>query len=84
LASVDNSISYTGFLAGKQSLSSADPFPVVKIGKGVNDPFMKTTKIINESDKAIDKCLNPGFFRSYELDAIFPDDWTLTVEIRDK
>ena len=28
--------------------------------------------------------MNPQFYRSYELDATFPDDWELTIEIFDK
>lgn len=28
--------------------------------------------------------LNPQYFRYYELDAVFPDDWKLEVAIHDK
>jgi len=35
--------------------------------------------LINEADKVIAQDLNPRFYRSYEFDASFPEDWRLEV-----
>ena len=62
-------------LAGNQAISSADPYLVIKIGSGENDLRKKKKK--KEGDRADAKkaTLNPQFFRTFELDASFPDDW---------
>jgi len=62
-------------LAGFNALSTANPYPVISIADVVKE---------NESDKFIECDLNPKFFRTYELDANFPEDWKLEVAIWDK
>jgi len=61
------------------ALCSADPYPVIIVGNGENDLKTRKTKKIDERDKAMDQDLNPQFFRVYELDANFPEDWKLEV-----
>ena len=39
---------------------------------------------MNDKSKVVEKCLNPMFYRTYELDAKFPDDAMLTVQIMDE
>ena len=40
--------------------------------------------MINDRENGLDKTLNPQFFRSFELDVRFPNDWFLEIEIYDK
>ena len=86
LCAVDNFVGggIANRLAGDYALSSADPYPMVKIGNGENDSRTKKVKKYDDSTQSLDKTLNPQFYRSYELDATFPDDWELTIEIFDK
>jgi len=39
---------------------------------------------VNDRDKDVKQDLNPKFFRTYEFDASFPEDWKLEVQIYDK
>ena len=71
-------------LAGLRALCSADPFPVLVVGDGVNDVNSHRVKYITERDKEVPQDLNPKFYRSYELDARFPEDWRLELQIYDK
>lgn len=41
-------------------------------------------KKVSERDASIDGELNPQFWRVYELDANFPEDWRLEIAIHDK
>lgn len=34
---------------------------------------------MNERDKELSQTLNPKFFRSYEFDASFPEDWRFEI-----
>ena len=70
-------IDWKSYLAGFNALSTANPYPVIKIADDI-------TRELNEQDKYIERDLNPKFFRTYELDANFPDDWKLEVAIYDK
>ena len=83
LTAVDNSADLHTVLAGGNAMCSADPYPVITIGSGYKDPVTKYVRQYNDRDKPVFKSLNPQFYRSYELDAVFPDDWKLTVEIYD-
>ena len=56
-------------------MSSADPYIVVKLGDGINDPTTKQVKYIDDSENKLSGTLNPEFYKHYELDACFPDDW---------
>ena len=71
-------------LAGESAFSSADPYPVVKIGSGEADPRTKKVKRLDDREKNLKATLNPQFYRAYELDASFPDDWKLEIEIYDR
>ena len=66
------------------ALSIASPYPVLKVGDGINDPVKKITKQCNDREETIVQELNPQFFRTYEMDAQFPDDWKLEISIMDK
>ena len=77
LSAVDNYVDLKSRLAGDKALSSADPYPVLMIGNGENDLKTKKVKRLDDRDKNMSATLNPQFYRSYELDASFPDDWKL-------
>lgn len=62
-------------LAGATALSSANPYPVITVGDGINNPEKRILKYVSERDSSMDGQLNPRYFRTYELDAIFPEDW---------
>jgi C2 domain len=65
------------------ALSSANPYPIVRIGDGSSND-KRFVKEINERDSYMENELNPRFLRTYELDAFFPEDWKLTVAVWDK
>jgi hypothetical protein len=71
-------------LAGATALSSANPYPIVSVGDGINNSGRRILKSVNEREESMDGDLNPRFFRTYELDAIFPEDWKLEVAIWNK
>lgn len=71
-------------LAGATALSNANPYPILTVGDGKNDVDKRILKSQNERDDSMDGELNPRFFRHYEFDAIFPEDWRLEVAIWDK
>ena len=84
LSAVDSKIDLKARLAGLTALCSANPFPVIIVGDGRNDTQAQKIKFISDRDKEIQSDLNPKFFRSYEFDATFPEDWRLEIQIYDK
>ena len=84
LTASDSSVELKSKLAGMQALCSADPYPIIIIGegdKGATDGKVKST---NDRETALDQTLNPQFFRAYEFDARFPEDWKMEIQIWDK
>lgn len=71
-------------LAGMTALCTASPYAVVKVGNGVNNEEANIVKKANDRDRYMDNNLNPQFFRIYELEANFPEDWKLEISIWDK
>ena len=69
-------------LAGMTAQSSANPYLVLTINTGESDP--KHTRLFFEREYYVENDLNPQFFKSFDLDAQFPDDWKLTVKVMDK
>ena len=67
-------------LAGMTALSSADTYPALKVGEGADSGF-DLTKSIEDKLNVVKQTLNPGYFRSFELDAFFPDDWKLEISV---
>lgn len=66
-------------------MSTTDPFPVITVGNGKNgDKDKKFIRFISDAEKALEKTVNPAFFRYYELDCLLPKDRNLTVAIWDK
>ena len=53
LAAVDNYVDLKSRLAGDKALSSADPFPVIKIGNGENDLKTKRVKTYDDREKNV-------------------------------
>lgn len=84
LSAIDSHIELKSKLAGLKALCSADPFPVISVGDGVNNQAEQKVKYINERDREVSQDLNPKFYRHYEFDANFPDDWKLEIKIYDK
>ena len=62
------------------ALSSADTYPALKVGEGADSGF-DLTKSIEDKLNVVKQSLNPGYFRSFELDAFFPDDWKLEISV---
>ena len=62
----------------------ANPYPVLTLGDGKNNEEMKIVKYVSEREDSMDGDLSPEFWRWYELDAIFPEDWRLEIAIYDK
>ena len=70
-------------LAGYNAMSSANTYPIIKIGQGTKQEF-DLIKEINDERNIIPNTLNPSYFKSYELDAWFPQDWNLIIAIMNK
>ena len=70
-------------LAGLDAFCSANSFPIIVVGNGENKGF-DVLKQVNDRTNSVDKNLNPNYFRSYELDSSFPNDWKLEILIKDK
>ena len=66
------------------ALCTANPYPVLKIGDGLNDNEKNIKKSIRDRERCMTNNLSPVFFRIYELDANFPQDWKLQIDIMDK
>ena len=71
-------------LSGMTGLSTANPYPVFKVGDGVNNNEKRILKFINDRDRVMKGELNPKFFMWKELDCFLPDDWRLEVSIYDQ
>jgi hypothetical protein len=66
------------------ALCTANPYPVIRVGDAKVNPESKLVKEYRDRNEAMDQNLNPKFFRIFELDAKFPDDWKLEISIWDK
>lgn len=84
MTAVDSNVELKNYIAGDVAFCQADSYPIIKIGSGENDSVYKRVRCYNDRDKAIEKNLNPAFYRSYELDAKFPDDWNLEIQFWDR
>ena len=71
-------------MAGMTAMCVANPYPVLTLGDGRNNDEKKQVKKVAERAESADGELNPQFWRVYELDAIFPEDWRLEIAIYDK
>ena len=80
LAAQSDNVEIGNRLAGLSALCSADTYPSFKIGQGDSGGF-DLTKIIEDKANVVKQTLDPGYFRSYELDATFPNDWKLVISI---
>jgi hypothetical protein len=80
ISGVDNVPDLIAFAAGHDAVSSADTYPEIIIG---NDKDI-VGKYINEEMSPETNTLNPNFFRYYNMNASFPTDWRLLINIWDK
>jgi hypothetical protein len=48
-----------------------------------SDEKTGTVKYINEREKALKQTTNPDYYKTYEFDVYFPDDWQLKIEVKD-
>jgi hypothetical protein len=53
LSAVESNIDLRSRLAGYKALCSADPFPVLKVGDGINELGSNRVKFISERDKEV-------------------------------
>ena len=79
LAAQEDNTQIGNKLAGMMALCSADTFPVLKVGNG--GTLLGVTKVVNDKSNVVPKSLNPEYFRPFELDACFPNDWKLEIAI---
>mmetsp|Transcript_18698 Transcript_18698/g.28643 ORF Transcript_18698/g.28643 Transcript_18698/m.28643 type:complete len:123 (+) Transcript_18698:3529-3897(+) len=87
LTATGTAIDLKSKLAGMTALSTANPYPVILVGDGKNvnvEGGKSTLKMINEREEAIENDLNPKLFRTYEFDALLPEDWKMEVGIYDR
>lgn len=84
LSAMNSVIDLKSKLAGMTALCTANPYPVIKVGDGVNNIQRRLIKQVNDRDKAMEGELNPNFLCIYELDAEFPIDNKLEVAIFDR
>lgn len=84
ISAMSNEIDMKSRLAGMSAMCTANPFPVLKTGDGVNDDILRLNKSIYDIDATMEGNLNPEFLKIYELDAKLPEDWQLDVAIYDK
>ena len=68
------------------SLSTANPYVIIKTGGGKDTvkPGSYETKEWNDRENSYNKNLSPRFFKIYEMNAVFPEDWKLELQIMDK
>ncbi len=83
IAAMTSVIDMKSRLAGMNAMCSANPFPVIKVGDGNNANPLRLLKMINDKDSVQQGELNPEFLKIYELDAKFPEDWSLEISIMD-
>ena len=70
-------------MAGLYSNCSANTYPTLKVGDGSSNGFDLQKQIV-DSQRVVEKSLDPGFFKAYELDGQFPMDWRLELGILEK
>lgn len=70
-------------MAGEVARNSANPYLEIEVGEPGADPgdFVKK---VSDPDKYIPNTLNPTFLRSFELDAILPQDCFLHIRVLNK
>ena len=71
-------------LAGMTALCTANPYPKLYVGddKKENPTLIKSYD--RREDDVMDQNINPKYFKIFELDAQFPEDWKLELQIWNK
>ena len=64
-------------------MSSASTYPFIRVGQANKQGF-DLTKEISDERALIPNTLNPSYFKTYELDAQFPQDLVLQLAIMNK
>ena len=66
------------------AMCTANPYPVLQIGDGSQDKNSVLVKQIKDLGSVKMGDLSPEFLQIYELDAMMPEDWKLTISLYDK
>lgn len=80
ISAVDNIPDLIAFAGGLDAVSSANTYPELIIG---NDKDA-AGKYSNDENSPEAQTLNPNYFRFYSMNASFPTDWRLLINIWDK
>jgi len=68
-------------LAGLTSKCAATTYPYLKVGEGLDKRSFDLTKEIRDNLRVVPLTLDPDYFRPYELDGRFPNDWKFELGI---
>jgi len=82
LAAQSSVASYHHRAAGWNAMSSANSYPEISLGDGVNDITLGYNKYQKDSHSSCPNTLNPPFYRYYEFDYFGPQDWKFTVNLK--
>jgi hypothetical protein len=84
LSAMSSVIDFKSRMAGMTAMCTANPYPVIQVGDNVPDKGRANlVKMIQDKDSVKTGDLSPEFLKIYELDAIMPEDWKLTISIMD-
>ena len=61
LTAMNNVIDFKSLLAGMYALCSSNPYPMLKVGDGKNDPVARLVRNIDGREFAVEGDLNPEF-----------------------
>ena len=71
-------------MAGYTALCTANPYPKLFVGSRDVEPTNMVKSHDNRDLDVMEQNINPKYFKIFELDANFPEDWKLEVEIHNK
>ena len=66
------------------AMCTANPYPLLQVGDGNQNKNSVLVKQVKDVASVKVGDLSPDFLQIYELDAIMPEDWKLTVSLYDK
>jgi len=83
LTAQDDSSSILVKMAGMSAFSKANSYLEIIIGEGESNDA-KLVKYVNDRQNFVVNSLSPDFFTFFELDAEFPHDWKLTINVKSR
>jgi len=70
-------------MAGMSAFSKANSYLEIIVGEGESNDA-KLVKYMSDRQNFVPNSLSPDFFKFYELDAEFPQDWKLTINVKSR